>query len=139
MIVKKTRQLGNFKRGINLYIPKRRSAAAPLGLPASFTMVVTPSDVENLTGVWIKETGNFAYAWPFGFYYRTNTSRLFETSQYGMYGYINNNWQFRGWDEENSELYVNTAPLAQASTNQTSIPTTQILLHGVGNRTMTNS
>jgi hypothetical protein len=127
------------KKNTTFKIPRTGSGGALLGLPASFTMVVTPSDVENLAGGWIKETGNFAYAWPFGFYYRTNTSRLFETSQYGMYGYINNNWEFRGWDEEYSELYVNTYPLAQASTNQTSIPTTQILLHGVGNRTMTNS
>ena len=29
MIVKSTKQLGNFKRGINLYIPTRRSSAAP--------------------------------------------------------------------------------------------------------------
>jgi hypothetical protein len=29
MIVKKTKQLGNFKRGINLYIPKKKISAAP--------------------------------------------------------------------------------------------------------------
>ena len=113
--------------------------AAPLGLPASFTMALTPSDIESLAGGWIKETGNYAYAWPFNFYYRTSNSRLTEDQQYGMYGYINNNWEFRGWDGENSELYSNTYPVSQASTNQTSVPTTQILYHAAGHRTMTNS
>lgn len=117
----------------------KSSGAAPLGLPASFTMALTPSNTENLAGGWIKETGNYAYAWPFNFYYRTNNSRLNEFNNYGMYGYINNNWEFRGWDGDNSELYSNTAPVSQASTNQTSVPTTQILYHVNGNTTMTNS
>jgi hypothetical protein len=112
---------------------------APLGLPASFTMGVTPSNVENLAGGWIKETGNYASYWPYGFYYRTNNGRVGEESNYGMYGYINNNWEFRGWDSENGELYSNTYPVSQASTNQTSVPRTQTLLYFDGNRTMTNS
>ena len=37
MIVKGTKQLGSFKRGVNLYIPKRRSAAAPSGIPVAST------------------------------------------------------------------------------------------------------
>ena len=36
MIVKKTKQLGNFKRGVNLYVSKRRSAA-PSGIPVAST------------------------------------------------------------------------------------------------------
>ena len=39
MIVKGTNQLGNFKKGINLYIPKRRSAA-PSGIPVASTASV---------------------------------------------------------------------------------------------------
>lgn len=114
--------------------------SSPLGLPTSFTMAITPSgDFENIAGVWIKETQNYAYAWPFNFYYRTSNSRLSEDSNYGMYGYIDNNWQFRGWDSENSELYLNTLPISQASTNQTSVPRTQIISYGPGDRTMTNS
>ena len=35
MIVKKTKQLGSFKRGINLYLPKRKISAAPTTLPLS--------------------------------------------------------------------------------------------------------
>jgi len=119
---------------------RKVGGAAPLGLPASFTMAVTPSNVESLAGGWIKEIGNYAYAWPFNFYYKTNDSRLSEGgSAYGMYGYINNNWEFRGWDDENSELSSNTAALSQAPTNQTSVPRTQTLFHGTGDKTMTNS
>ena len=117
----------------------KSGGAAPLGLPASFTMTLTPSNTENLAGGWIKETGNYAYAWPFGFYYRTNNSRLTEENNYGMYGYINNNWEFRGWDIENSELYSNTVAVSQALTNQTSVPTIQILFTPVVSTTMTNS
>ena len=48
MIVKGTKQFGNFKRGVNLYIPKRRSAAAPSGIPYSSTASVS-IDVINFT------------------------------------------------------------------------------------------
>ena len=52
MIVKGTKQLGNFKRGVNLYIPKRRSAAAPSGLSASSTgnLRITFADQTNGLG-----------------------------------------------------------------------------------------
>ena len=35
MIVKGTKQLGSFKRGVNLYIPKRKTSAAPSGIVAA--------------------------------------------------------------------------------------------------------
>ena len=36
MIVKGTKQLGNFKRGINIYVPKRISTPpAPSGIPTA--------------------------------------------------------------------------------------------------------
>jgi hypothetical protein len=41
MIVKKTKQLGSFKRGINLYVPRRRSSSAPSGIPVASTASVT--------------------------------------------------------------------------------------------------
>jgi hypothetical protein len=37
MIVKKTKQLGSFKRGINLYLPKKIVSAAPSGIPVAST------------------------------------------------------------------------------------------------------
>ena len=47
MIVKKTKQLGNFKKGINLYVPRRRSSSAPSGIPVASTASVT---VAGFTG-----------------------------------------------------------------------------------------
>ena len=43
MIVKGTKQLGNFKRGVNLYVPKRRSAA-PSGIPVASTNTINVVD-----------------------------------------------------------------------------------------------
>jgi hypothetical protein len=124
----------------NVRKPLGGGGTAPLGLPTSFTMAVTPSDVENLAGGWVKETNVFLVAyWQYGFYYKTNNGRLSESDNYGMYGYINNNWEFRGYDADQGELYSNTAALSQAPTNQTSVPRTQTLFHGTGDRTMTNS
>ena len=50
MIVKGTKQLGNFKRGVNLYIPKRRSAA-PSGIPVASTASVVIAGNVHLNGV----------------------------------------------------------------------------------------
>jgi hypothetical protein len=50
MIVKGTKQLGNFKRGVNLYIPKRKTSAAPSGIPVSTqTIIVTNAGSFNAT------------------------------------------------------------------------------------------
>jgi hypothetical protein len=46
MIVKKTKQLGNFKKGINLYVPTRRIvSAAPSGIPVASTASVNIAEV----------------------------------------------------------------------------------------------
>ena len=53
MIVKGTKQLGNFKRGINLYVPKRKTAAAPSGIPTATanSIILQSGDVNwNLNG-----------------------------------------------------------------------------------------
>ena len=47
MIVKGTKQLGNFKRGVNLYIPKRRSAA-PSGIVVATTNTINVVDTFNI-------------------------------------------------------------------------------------------
>ena len=51
MIVKGTKQLGNFKRGVNLYIPKKRIvSAAPSGIPVSTqTIIVTNAGAFDAT------------------------------------------------------------------------------------------
>jgi hypothetical protein len=43
MIVKKTKQLGIFKRGINLYIPTRKSSRAPINTSGSVLFTTSPS------------------------------------------------------------------------------------------------
>lgn len=44
MIVKKTKQLGSFKRGINLYVPKKIVSAPPSGI------VVATTNAVNISG-----------------------------------------------------------------------------------------
>lgn len=60
MIVKGTKQLGNFKRGVNLYIPKRRSAAAPSGIPVASTASVVIAGQNGIVpnGTYTKVTAN---------------------------------------------------------------------------------
>jgi len=58
MIVKKTKQLGNFKRGINLYIPRRRSSSAPSGIVVATANAIVLSGItgaySDLNGTYIK-------------------------------------------------------------------------------------
>jgi len=56
MIVKKTKQLGNFKRGINLYIPKKKISAAapttlPLGTPTLYFSGISLADDAEYSGM----------------------------------------------------------------------------------------
>ena len=53
MIVKGTKQLGNFKRGINLYVPKRKTSAAPSGIPVVSTNSITIDGY----GTFVKKIG----------------------------------------------------------------------------------
>jgi hypothetical protein len=56
MIVKKTKQLGNFKKGINLYVPKKRIvSAAPSGLPVASTASVVISGNATFNGTAVKK------------------------------------------------------------------------------------
>jgi hypothetical protein len=51
MIVKKTKQLGNFKKGINLYVPtRRRVSAAPSGIPVASTNTINVVDTFGYNG-----------------------------------------------------------------------------------------
>jgi hypothetical protein len=59
MIVKKTKQLGNFKKGINLYVPTRRIvSAAPSAIPVSTTTLSINGGAGNPTNTFTKATGN---------------------------------------------------------------------------------
>ena len=50
MIVKGTKQLGNFKRGVNLYVPKRKTSAAPSGIPVASTASVVVANIASPYG-----------------------------------------------------------------------------------------
>jgi hypothetical protein len=55
MIVKKTKQLGNFKKGINLYVPTRiRVSAAPSGLPVASTTKIAISGLGGANGSYAR-------------------------------------------------------------------------------------
>lgn len=58
MIVKGTKQLGSFKRGINIYVPKRKSATPPV--PAVIPVATTNAILLNRNGVLGTGTN---YAW----------------------------------------------------------------------------
>ena len=60
MIVKGTKQLGNFKRGVNLYVPKRKTSAAPSGIPvASTASVVVVDSAGLLTNTYYKQSPDY--------------------------------------------------------------------------------
>jgi len=82
MIVKKTKQLGNFKKGINLYVPRRRISAAPttiaLGTPLlylsgltfpsvdgqwSYPSIQNPYYWEVAVNGWLSQYGNGSILW----------------------------------------------------------------------------
>jgi hypothetical protein len=51
MIVKKTKQLGNFKKGINLYFPKKRIVSpAPSGIVVATTNAINVADTFGYIG-----------------------------------------------------------------------------------------
>jgi hypothetical protein len=59
MIIKDTRQLGSFRRGIDLYVPKRRVvSAAPSGIPVATTnsVIVSNSTPTQVGGTYSKQT-----------------------------------------------------------------------------------
>ena len=145
MILKDTKQLGNFKRGINLYIPKRKtSAAAPSGLPVASTPSIVVVGSGGVSSGTYDAQGNEVFAAAFDgvtflagsppFYSKTqaggnadlyfflgpNASLLdFEASTYYSNG---SSWQImRLFDNEGTTLVsVGTNP----STNADYIPTT---------------
>jgi hypothetical protein len=56
MIVKKTKQLGNFKKGVNLYVPtRRRVSAVPSGIPVASTASVVISGNATFNGTAVKK------------------------------------------------------------------------------------
>jgi hypothetical protein len=73
MIVKKTKQLGNFRRGINLYVPRRRSSSAPSGIPVGSMFIPgTSSRVTLSPGIVVGGTTTTPFTVE-GWFYSTVT------------------------------------------------------------------
>ena len=110
MIVKKTKQLGNFKKGINLYVPtRRRVSAAPSGIVAA-----TAGSLIISFGLFSAET----------YFKNTDTYWQFDFGEQGSGETQDLTWNYRvanGWAlDTNSGFIQATNP----STNQLIIPTT---------------
>ncbi len=107
MIIKGTRQLGSFKRGINLYVPKRRiTSAAPSGIVAA-----TAGNLIISFGYFSGETytKNNNTLWTFSF-----GEGEYQRLQWN--GFTPNTWTL----DANNGDFVATNP----STNSLIIPTT---------------
>ena len=108
MIVKITKQLGNFKRGINLYVPKKRSSSAPSGIPvATVNLVINFGSGDPRNGTY--SGGNETWV-NYGF---NGNYRLKAPNTVG-----NVTWTF--FDDDN---YVEVSP-SNPSTDANYIPTT---------------
>jgi hypothetical protein len=73
MIIKGTRQLGSFRRGINLYVPKRRIAsAAPSGIPVATTNTINVVDTFGYNGtIALSKQNSILYSASVNFIYGT--------------------------------------------------------------------
>jgi len=72
VIVKGTKQLGNFKRGVNLYVPKRKTSAAPSGIPVASTNTINVVDVFGYNGtIALAKISSTFYSASTGFAYST--------------------------------------------------------------------
>jgi len=108
VIVKGTKQLGNFKRGINLYVPKRKTSAAPSGIVAATAGDLIISFGYFETATYTKISNIF---WDFIFGEYNSESQILQWNSF-----IPNTWTL----VTNNGETVATNP----STNSLIIPTT---------------
>jgi hypothetical protein len=102
MIVKKTKQFGNFKKGINLYIPKRMQISSNIFTQicvsgAGFNAANGTYIYSQAKGYWIR---NSSFEWRVG--YNADTSQ----ARWGISAWFMNGTIFVG------EYYYNNTPLA---------------------------
>jgi hypothetical protein len=109
MIVKTTKQLGNFKRGINLYIP-RRSSGTPSNIPLSTTNIVITYNGETRELEKINDT--FWYN-PIG---GKNDSSACEITRFALQ-YVNSRWEFSTYFNMLDEGNCSTGGFELISTN----------------------
>jgi len=109
VIVKGTKQLGNFKRGVNLYVPKRRSAAAPSGIPvtgASQPLVINFGSGDPRNGTYLGNSTEWA-------------NNAFSTNYKLIAPGVRSNATWTFFDDDN---FVQDSP-SNPSTNPNFIPT----------------
>jgi hypothetical protein len=121
MIVKKTKQLGNFKRGINLYIPRRRSSSAPAGFPdvASTNQIA----ITNITGIMFSVANNGIGTYTKNGALNPNLPTYspyyaFDTEDSAGIGFAEGRWYLFYWSDD---LYQHATNF---SSDPTTIPTT---------------
>jgi hypothetical protein len=105
MIVKKTKQFGNFKKGINLYIPKKSTSASP---------AVTTNICVNGAGQGASN-GTYTYAANKGYWIRASS---FEWRVGYNAGTNQNRWGISAWFMGSifvGEYYYNNTPLADSA------------------------
>jgi hypothetical protein len=120
MIVKKTNQLGNFKKGINLYVPRKRISAAPTTLPLS-----TPNlYFSGLTFVPNEQYRNGNFINP----YQKQSDTLWraQNQSFGRLFFSQNYWLLRVnmevYDEEYGSWIPYDGQAAYCASNGSSIP-----------------
>ena len=127
MIVKKTKQLGNFRRGINLYVPKRKIATTTadtnglygkryvgdfegagsfLGNVNWFNTATLHGDVNQLTSIDDFTSAAEAYSWQWLGYFKASSTEnysFYTISDDGSYLWIGNN-ALAGFTAANSNI-----------------------------------
>lgn len=137
MIVKGTKQLGNFKRGINIYVPKRIVAPAPSGIVVASTNQIIVTNAGSFNGTYIKRSSGADLTIPYGLLEGTGNSYSISEGgtdvfvligpQMTVGGYGAGSWIFAyGYndDDYNNIVFGAVGPITNASTNITTIPTT---------------
>jgi hypothetical protein len=137
MIVKKTKQLGNFKKGINLYVPKKRIVpAVPSGIPVASTNQIVVTNAGFFNGTYTRRSAGAELISFVGFlegtgYSYSKTINQTENTvligpQMTVGGYGNSAWIINfGYADESNVTWDTAGVIFNASTDITTIPTSE--------------
>jgi hypothetical protein len=124
MIVKKTKQLGNFKKGINLYVPRKRISATPTTLPLS-----TPNlYFSGLTFYNPYSVGVTYYDINFQNPYTRNSNELWRGGRYAyvqdQLNYVGGSWNLMAncYIDDGYDYYETSIVVATNSAPSSAIP-----------------
>jgi len=116
MIVKKTKQLGNFKKGINLYVPtRRRVSAVPSTIPLTAPTIY-------VSGLSLQDKGSYYNGGVYNPYTLQTPGFWGDALNYNGYVAYTTQWELYVYADSGGEstaalVATNTAP-------STSLPTT---------------